>query len=75
MTDDSSSPDDPSSPEPSTFSGKRVLLGLLVIAVVLQLFFIWLVWGTQRTKESLPEDHPFRASTTRPAEHITGGNE
>lgn len=75
MTDDRPDSDDPASREPSVFSGKQVLLGLLVIAVVLQLFFIWLVWGTRRAKESLPADHPIHHSTAPSVEHITGGDE
>ncbi len=75
MTDDPSPSDDTASSEPATFSGKRVLLVLLVIAVLLQGFFILLVWSTRRTKQSLPKDHPLHISTSRPVEHITNGNE
>ena len=75
MTDDSSSSGGEGRREPRTFSGRRVLLGLLVLAVVMQVAFALLIWGIGRAKQSLPEDHPMRSSTSRPAEHITGADE
>mgnify|MGYP000897090456 CR=1 FL=1 len=75
MSDDSSSSGSAERRQPRTIGGPLVLLGLLVISIALMVFFVVMYQGMGRAKESLPADHPLRSSTSRPAEHITGGDE